>query len=103
MPNSKIIEFYLNLNDPITNLELYDSVEAYKVCMNLVKSEFRNWTIRKKKLTMKDKTWVTKTIIALIITIKTDKNYSWFLWVVKKAYNQSKILVKKTNSTSYKL
>jgi len=41
----KKITFYLGLNDQVTKLQSYATIEAYKICMNLVGETFGGGTI----------------------------------------------------------
>lgn len=96
----KNITFYLNLNDPKTNLIQYDPIEAYKVCTNLIKSQFSGGNINQKDMTIKKDDWTAKIIKALEIQVSTDKPYDIFLAILKTIYAQDEILIKIEKNSS---
>lgn len=72
----------------------YDPIEAYKVCMNLVKSQFGEGNINQRDLTIKKDDWTAIVTKTLEIEISTDKPYDIFLAILKTIYAQDKILIK---------
>lgn len=85
--------FYINLNNPVTNIQEYDPIEAYKVCTNLINKYFDNGIISQKSIKLWDENWKEKIISMIEIKVITENDHAEFLNILKVIYNQKDILV----------
>lgn len=89
----KKITMYLWLNDKDSKLQNYGTVEAYKICMNLVGDFFGGWTISEWQWFFKHEDGTIVIEKSLIITTMTDKNHVEFIQNLKKVFNQESVMV----------
>ena len=89
----KKITMYLGLNDKDSKLQNYGTVEAYKICMNLVWDFFGGGTISEWQWFFKHEDGQIVIEKSLIITTMTDKNHKDFVENLKKVFNQESIMV----------
>lgn len=91
------ITMYLWLNDKDSKLQNYGTVEAYKICMNLVGDFFGGGTISEWQGFFKHEDGTIVIEKSLIITTMTDKNHVEFIQNLKKTFNQESIMVEIDN------
>lgn len=84
--------FYLNLHNPVTNLQDYDPIEAYKICTNMINKYFGGGEISQKPIKLWNENWNEKIVTMLEIKVMTDKDHAEFLNILKILYNQEEML-----------
>lgn len=96
----KQFTFWLWLNDKETKLQKYWTVEAYKICMNLVWDYFGGWTISEGKWFYKHDDGSVVIENSLQITTITNKDYKAFINILKSTFNQESIMISQIDNPS---
>ena len=95
--NMKTIKFFLWLNDQTTKQQEINTVNAYKIAMNMIWSYFGGWTIEEWKGFFKHEDWSIVIENTLIITTATDLDYKDFVEDLKRTFNQESIMIQEIN------
>lgn len=95
--NMKTIKFFLWLNDQTTKQQEINTVNAYKIAMNMIGSYFGGWTIEEWKGFFKHEDWSIVIENTLIITTATDLDYKDFVEDLKRTFNQESIMIQEIN------
>lgn len=95
--NMKTIKFFLWLNDQTTKQQEINTVNAYKIAMNMIGSYFGGWTIEEWKGFFKHEDWSIVIENTLIITTATDLDYKDFVKDLKRTFNQESIMIQEIN------
>ena len=89
----KNIKFYLGLNDKDSQVQEINTIDCYKIAMNMIWSYFGGWTIEKWKWFYKHDDWTIVIEKTLIISTCTDKPYEKFIEDLKRTFNQESIMI----------
>lgn len=95
--NMKTIKFFLWLNDQNTKVQEINTLNAYKIAMNMIWSYFWWWTIEEWKWFFKHDDGSIVIENTLIITTATDLDYTDFVQELKKTFNQESIMIQEIN------
>jgi hypothetical protein len=95
--NMKTIKFFLWLNDQTTKQQEINTVNAYKIAMNMIGSYFGGWTIEEWKGFFKHEDGSIVIENTLIITTATDLDYKDFVEDLKRTFNQESIMIQEIN------
>jgi len=93
----KTIKFFLWLNDQTTKQQEINTVNAYKIAMNMIGSYFGGWTIEEWKGFFKHEDGSIVIENTLIITTATDLDYKDFVEDLKRTFNQESIMIQEIN------